>query len=30
LGCVRCHDYSRDLSIKDKDIDAVEQACREQ
>jgi hypothetical protein len=28
-GCVRCPDYSRDLSIKDKDIDAAEAACRE-
>lgn len=28
-GCVRCIDYSRDLSIKKKDIDAVEKACRE-
>ena len=27
-GCVRCQDYSRDLAIKDRDIDAVEQACR--
>ena len=25
-GCVRCPDYSRDLSIKEKDIDAVEKA----
>jgi hypothetical protein len=28
-GCVRCPDYSRDLSIKDRDIDAAEKACRE-
>jgi len=28
-GCVRCPDYSRDLAIKDRDIDAVEQACRD-
>ena len=28
-GCVRCPDYSRDLSIKDKDIDAAEAACRD-
>jgi hypothetical protein len=28
-GCVRCPDYSRDLSIKEKDIDAAEKACRE-
>jgi hypothetical protein len=28
-GCVRCQDYSRDLSIKDRDIDAAETACRE-
>ncbi|MBU2054013.1 MAG: hypothetical protein KJ936_00210 [Proteobacteria bacterium] len=28
-GSVRCTEYSRDLSIKDKDIDLVEQACRE-
>jgi len=28
-GCVRCPDYSRDLSIKEKDIDAVEKVCRE-
>jgi len=27
-GCVRCHDYSRDLAIKDKDIDAAEDAYR--
>ena len=26
LGCVYCHDYSRDLSIKDKDIEAAEEA----
>ena len=25
-GCVRCPDYSRDLSIKDRDIDAAKQA----
>ncbi len=28
-GCVRCPEYSRDLSIKDRDIEAVEKACRE-
>ena len=28
-GCVRCADFSRDLSIKDKDIEAAEKACRE-
>jgi hypothetical protein len=28
-GCVRCQDYSRDLSIKDRDIDAAEKAYRE-
>ena len=28
-GCVRCTDYSRDLSVKDRDIDAVEKACRQ-
>ncbi|MCX5821729.1 MAG: hypothetical protein NT047_17745 [Deltaproteobacteria bacterium] len=28
-GCVRCPDYSRDLSIKDRDIDAAEKGCRE-
>ena len=28
-GCVRCLDYSRDLSIKEKDIDVAERACRE-
>jgi hypothetical protein len=28
-GCVRCPDYSRDLSIKEKDIDAAERVCRE-
>jgi hypothetical protein len=28
-GCVRCPDYSRDLSIKERDIDAAEKACRE-
>jgi hypothetical protein len=28
-GCVRCPDYSRDLLIKEKDIDAAEKACRE-
>jgi len=28
-GCVRCPDYSRDLSIKEKDIDAAEKACHE-
>jgi hypothetical protein len=28
-GCVRCLDYSRDLSIKEKDIDEAERACRE-
>jgi hypothetical protein len=28
-GCVRCTEYSRDLTIKDKDIDAAERACRE-
>jgi hypothetical protein len=27
-GSVRCPDYSRDLSIKDKDIDAAEKADR--
>jgi hypothetical protein len=28
-GSVHCPDYSRDLSIKDKDIEAVLGACRE-
>jgi hypothetical protein len=28
-GCVRCLDYSRDLSIRDKDIVSAEEACRE-
>jgi hypothetical protein len=28
-GCVRCPDYSRDLSIKERDIDAAEKVCRE-
>jgi hypothetical protein len=28
-GSVRCQDYSRDLSIKDRDIDAAEKASRE-
>ncbi len=28
-GCVRCTDYSRDLSIKDRDIAEAEKACRE-
>jgi len=28
-GSVRCVDYSRDLSIKEKDIDAAEKAYRE-
>jgi len=28
-GSVRCPDYSRDLSIKDKDIEATLEACRE-
>ena len=28
-GCVRCQDYSRDLSIKERDIDAAEKACPE-
>jgi hypothetical protein len=28
-GCVHCLDYSRDLSIKDRDIDAAVKACRE-
>lgn len=28
-GCVRCPDYSRDLAIKDKDIEATLEACRE-
>jgi hypothetical protein len=28
-GCVRCPEYSRDLAIKDRDIEAVEKACRE-
>ena len=27
-GCVRCPEYSRDLAIKDRDIEAVEKACR--
>jgi len=27
-GCVRCTDYSRDLSIKDRDIDAAEKTDR--
>jgi len=25
-GCVRCPEYSRDLSIKDRDINAAKQA----
>ena len=28
-GCVRCQDYSRDLSIKDRDIGAAEKTCPE-
>ena len=28
-GNVRCQDYSRDLSIKEKDIGAAEKACPE-
>jgi hypothetical protein len=28
-GSVRCMDYSRDLSIKDKDVEAAEQAERD-
>jgi len=28
-GCVRCPDYSRDLAIKEKDIDAAVKANRE-
>jgi len=28
-GCVRCPEYSRDLAIKDRDIEAVEKTCRE-
>ena len=28
-GSVRCLDYSRDLSIKEKDIDAAEKAYRD-
>jgi hypothetical protein len=27
-GSVRCQDYSRDLAIKDRDIDAAEKASR--
>ncbi len=29
-GCVRCPDYSRDRTIKDLDIEAVERGGREQ
>jgi hypothetical protein len=28
-GNVRCPDYSRDLSIKERDIEAAEKACGE-
>jgi hypothetical protein len=28
-GCVRCPDYSRDLVIRDRDIDTAEQAYRD-
>ena len=28
-GCVRCPEYSRDLSIKERDVDAAQQANRE-
>lgn len=29
VGCVHCPDYTRDLSIKDRDIDEVERKYRE-
>jgi hypothetical protein len=28
-GCVRCPEYSRDLSLKERDVDAAQQANRE-